>query len=68
MRIVQPPEWPRPKEHSNGVVAQARRALTNIASLPDEAGSKPEHIVCMSGFVGDGVKLEIETTAVIPGS
>ncbi len=90
---------------SDDFVAQARQSLANIATLLDEAGSKPEHIVRMtwfvadrreylarqkelgdayidtigrhfpamavlevSGFVEDGAKLEIETTAIIPGS
>lgn len=126
---LQPPDWPRAKGYSNGIVAsgktvylagivgwnehekfetddfagQFRQILLNIVALLNEAGAGPENIVRMTWFIGDkreylsalkeigeayrdiigrhypvmavievkgfiedGAKLEIETTAVIP--
>jgi enamine deaminase RidA (YjgF/YER057c/UK114 family) len=129
LTFLQPPDWPRAKGYSNGIVAsgktvylagivgwnekeefatddfagQFRQILLNIVAVLNEAGAKPEHIVRMTwyigdkqeylaalkgigeayreiigrhypvmavievgGFIEDGAKLEIETTAVVP--
>ncbi|EME69263.1 hypothetical protein H261_14075 [Paramagnetospirillum caucaseum] len=56
MKFINPPEWPKPKGYSNCIVSSGQMVF--IAGMA---------AVVVNGLMEDQARLEIETTAMIPG-
>lgn len=56
LRILQPPDWPRPKGYANGIAAEGRIVVTGGVVGWDAAGVFPESLVDQAALVFSNIK------------